>query len=124
METGTAVETVVVNGEPGVERTDVAPADEVTDRLLDAVLDDLEPSGEVATIVNGMGGTPLMELFVVNRRVQEILGDEGLDTWDSWVGEYMTSLDMCGCSVTVLDLDEEMKELLSEPAETPALTVP
>jgi len=113
-----------IHGEPGVERTEIMDADGIATELAGEVLDDLDPSGEVATIVNGMGGTPLMELFVVNRRVQEILGDEGLDTWDSWVGEYMTSLDMCGCSVTVLDLDEEMKELLSEPAETPALTVP
>jgi dihydroxyacetone kinase-like protein len=113
-----------IHGEPGVERTEIMDADGIATELAGEVLDDLDPSGEVATIVNGMGGTPLMELFVVNRRVQELLGDEGLDTWDSWVGEYMTSLDMCGCSVTVLDLDEEMKELLSEPAETPALTVP
>jgi len=112
-----------IHGEPGVERTDIMDADAIADELTGQVLDDLGPSGEVATIVNGMGGTPLSELFIVNRRVQEILGDHDLETWDAWVGEYMTSLDMCGCSVTVLDLDEEMKELLSEPAETPALKV-
>jgi len=112
-----------IHGEPGVERTDIMDADAIAEELTGEVLDDLDPSGEVAVIVNGMGGTPLSELFVVNRRVQEILGDHGLETWDTWVGEYMTSLDMCGCSVTVLDLDEEMKELLSEPAETPALKV-
>jgi len=112
-----------IHGEPGVERTGVMDADAVADELTGQVLDDLDPSGEVATIVNGMGGTPLMELFVVNRRVQEILGEEGLETWNARVGEYMTSLDMCGCSVTVLDLDEELKELLSAPAETPGLKV-
>jgi dihydroxyacetone kinase-like protein len=112
-----------IHGEPGVERTDIMDADAIAEELTGEVLDDLDPSGEVAVIVNGMGGTPLSELFVVNRRVQEVLGDHGLETWDTWVGEYMTSLDMCGCSVTVLDLDEEMKELLSEPAETPALKV-
>ncbi len=112
-----------IHGEPGVERTDIMDADAIADELTGEVLDDIDPSGEVATIVNGMGGTPLSELFIVNRRVQEILGDHGLETWDARVGEYMTSLDMCGCSVTVLDLDEEMKELLSEPAETPALKV-
>jgi dihydroxyacetone kinase-like protein len=112
-----------IHGEPGVERTDIMDADAIAEELTGEVLDDLDPSGEVAVIVNGMGGTPLSELFVVNRRVQEVLGDHGLETWDTWVGEYMTSLDMCGCSVTVLDLDEEIKELLSEPAETPALKV-
>jgi dihydroxyacetone kinase-like protein len=112
-----------IHGEPGVERTDIMDADAIAEELTGEVLDDLDPSGEVAVIVNGMGGTPLSELFVVNRRVQEVLGDHGLETWDARVGEYMTSLDMCGCSVTVLDLDEEMKELLSEPAETPALKV-
>ena len=112
-----------IHGEPGVERTDIMDADAIAEELTGEVLDDLDPSGEVAVIVNGMGGTPLSELFVINRRVQEVLGDHGLETWDTWVGEYMTSLDMCGCSVTVLDLDEEMKELLSEPAETAALKV-
>jgi len=112
-----------IHGEPGVERTGMMDADEIATELTEAVLSDLEPDGEVATIVNGMGGTPLMELFVVNRKVQEILGDHALKTWDAWVDDYMTSLDMCGCSVTVLDLDEELTELLSEPVDTPGLTV-
>ena len=112
-----------IHGEPGVERTGIVDADEITERLAGNVLDDLDPEGEVATIVNGMGGTPLSELYVVQRRLGELLDDHGLDVWDAWVGEYMTSLDMCGCSITVLDLDEEMKELLAHPAETPALRV-
>lgn len=114
-----------LHGEPGVERTAVDSADRVTDRLLDGVLEDLDPSpgADVATIVNGTGGTPLMELYVVNRRLQERLREEGLRTWDAWVGEYMTSLDMCGCSVTVMELDEEFKELLSHPVDAPGLTV-
>jgi phosphoenolpyruvate---glycerone phosphotransferase subunit DhaK len=114
-----------IHGEPGVERTDVMSADEVTDELTSHVLDDLgvEEGAEVATIVNGMGGTPLMELYVVNRRLQELLGEQGIETWDAWVGDYMTSLDMCGCSVTVLELTDELKELLAYPVDTPALTV-
>jgi dihydroxyacetone kinase-like protein len=64
-----------------------------------------------------------MELFVVNRRLQELLGERGLETWDAWVGDYMTSLDMAGCSVTVCAVDDELKELLGAPADTPALTV-
>ena len=114
-----------IHGEPGVERTDVMSADEITAELTEAVLDDLALDGgqEVMTIVNGMGGTPLMELFVVNRKLQAILGDHGLDTWDAWVGDYMTSLDMEGCSITVCAVDDELKTLLGAPAETPALTV-
>jgi len=114
-----------IHGEPGVERTDVMEADEITEELTESVLDDLDLDGgrEVMTIVNGMGGTPLMELFVVNRKLQEILGDHGLETWDAWVGDYMTSLDMDGCSITVCAVDEELKELLGASADTPALTV-
>jgi len=114
-----------IHGEPGVERTETMSADEVTDELTEAVLDDLELDAgqEVVTIVNGMGGTPQMELFVVNRRLQELLGERDIETWDAWVGDYMTSLDMAGCSITVCAVDEELKELLGAPAETPALTV-
>jgi len=114
-----------IHGEPGVERTETMSADEVTDELTETVLDDLELDGgqEVVTIVNGMGGTPQMELFVVNRRLQELLGERDIETWDAWVGDYMTSLDMAGCSITVCAVDEELKELLGAPAETPALTV-
>ncbi|WP_254546609.1 dihydroxyacetone kinase subunit DhaK [Halomarina pelagica] len=112
-----------IHGEPGVERVEMMSADEIADRLATAVLDDVDPEGEVATIVNGMGGTPLSELYIVNRRLQELLGERGLETWDAWVGDYMTSLDMRGCSITVLDLDDELKELLAHEADTPALTV-
>ncbi|MDS0282967.1 dihydroxyacetone kinase subunit DhaK [Haloarcula onubensis] len=114
-----------IHGEPGVERTDVMSADEITEELTEGVLEDLDldEGQEVMTIVNGMGGTPLMELFVVNRKLQEMLGEHGLETWDAWVGDYMTSLDMEGCSITVCAVDDELKELLAAPAETPALTV-
>ena len=114
-----------IHGEPGTERTGVMTADEVADHLTEAVLADLEldAGAEVATIVNGMGGTPLSELYIVNRRVQEVLGERDIETWDGWVGDYMTSLDMCGCSITVMELDAELKELLAFPVDTPALTV-
>ncbi|GGL24358.1 dihydroxyacetone kinase subunit DhaK [Halarchaeum grantii] len=114
-----------IHGEPGVERTETASADEVADTLLDHVLDDLDVAAgeEVVTIVNGMGGTPLSELYIVQRRVAERLDEAGVDVHDAWVGDYMTSLDMKGCSVTVCRVDDELKELLAAPAETPALTV-
>ncbi|MFC6726340.1 dihydroxyacetone kinase subunit DhaK, partial [Halobium palmae] len=112
-----------IHGEPGVERTEVMSADEITETLTDRVLEDLalDDGQEVVTIVNGMGGTPLMELYVVNRKLQELMGEHGLETWDAWVGDYMTSLDMMGCSVTVCAVDDELKELLAAPADTPAL---
>ncbi|WP_089383898.1 dihydroxyacetone kinase subunit DhaK [Halorubrum vacuolatum] len=114
-----------IHGEPGTERVDHMPADEITDHLTERVLEDLgtDSGAEVVTIVNGMGGTPLSELYVVNRRLQEILGDRGIETWDAWVGDYMTSLDMMGCSITVLEVDDELKELLAAPADSPALKV-
>jgi dihydroxyacetone kinase-like protein len=112
-----------IHGEPGTERTDLMSADEVTEHLTENVLADLDlgEGQEVVTIVNGMGGTPQSELFVVNRRLQQLMDDHGLETWDAWVGDYMTSLDMMGCSVTVCAVDDELKELFAAPADTPAL---
>ncbi|MFC5134852.1 MULTISPECIES: dihydroxyacetone kinase subunit DhaK [Haloferacaceae] len=114
-----------IHGEPGTERTDVMSADEVTEELTEAVLEDLElePGREVVTIVNGMGGTPQMELFVVNRRLRELLGERDLSVHDAWVGDYMTSLDMAGVSITVCAVDDELKELFDATTDTPALTV-
>ena len=114
-----------IHGEPGTERTDMMSADEITDHLTEQVLEDLDldEGQEIITMVNGMGGTPQSELFILNRRLQEIVADHGLDTWDAWVGDYMTSLDMMGASITVAAVDEELKELLEAPADTPALTV-
>ena len=113
-----------IHGEPGTERTELMDADAITEELTENVIDDLDLDAgqEVLTIVNGMGATPQMELFVVNRRLQELMDDHGLETWDAWVGDYMTSLDMAGCSVTVCAVDDELKELLDAPADTPALT--
>ena len=112
-----------IHGEPGVERTGMMSADEITEELTTSVLADLDldDGQEVVTIVNGMGGTPLSELFIVNRKVQELMDEHGLETWDAMVGDYMTSLDMMGCSVTVCAVDDELKELLAHPADTPAL---
>ena len=114
-----------IHGEPGTERTDMMSADEITDHLTEKVLADLDlnEGQEIITLVNGMGGTPQSELFIVNRRLQEIVSDHGLNTWDAWVGDYMTSLDMMGCSITVAAVDDELKELLEAAADTPALTV-
>ena len=114
-----------IHGEPGTERTGAMSADEITEELADNVLADLDldDGQEVVTIVNGMGATPQMELFVLNRKLQQLLGDRGLETWDARVGDYMTSLDMAGCSITVCAVDEELKSVFGAAADTPALKV-
>ena len=73
--------------------------------------------------INGCGSTPLMELFIVNNRVADVLAEKGIKVYKTMVGEYMTSLEMEGFSITLLRLDDQMKELLDEEADTPALTV-
>jgi dihydroxyacetone kinase-like protein len=114
-----------IHGEPGVDRTEVRPADEITDELVDPVVDDLglEAGDEVVAMVNGLGGTAEGELYIVNRRLQERLDDIAVDVHDTWVGEYCTSLDMAGCSITLLELDNELRDLLDHPVITPGLTV-
>ena len=108
-----------IHGEPGTERTEVKEADEIVEDLVNSVLEDLpfEADDEVAVIVNGMGGTPLMELYIANRKVNQMLVDKGIKTYKTFVGEYMTSLEMAGLSVTLLKLDDELKELLKAPTE-------
>ena len=106
-----------IHGEPGTERTKVKSADEIVANLVNEVLDDLpfEEDDEVAVIVNGMGGTPLMELYIANRKVNEMLEDKDIKSYKTFVGEYMTSLEMAGLSVTLLRLDDELKDLLDAP---------
>jgi dihydroxyacetone kinase-like protein len=108
-----------IHGEPGTERTEAMKADEIVDELLGSVIEDIpyEEGDEVALMVNGMGGTPLMELFVVNRRAHQILEEKGIKVHKTFVGEYMTSLEMAGVSVTLLKLDDQTKELLDAPTE-------
>lgn len=110
-----------IHGEPGVERTAVKTAKEVADILLHKILEDFDYSNsEVALLVNGLGGTPLMELYILNKEVHQLLTDRGIKVHKTLVGNYMTALDMTGCSLTLLKLDEELKELLDAPCDTPA----
>lgn len=114
---------VGIHGEPGRHRMPMANADTITDQLLEPVLQDLGvASGEqVLLFVNGMGGTPLSELYIVYRRAAEMLGQRGIRAERSLVGNYITALDMQGASITVLRLDEELTELWDSPVHTPAL---
>ncbi|PJI94452.1 dihydroxyacetone kinase subunit DhaK [Luteimicrobium subarcticum] len=112
-----------IHGEPGRRRIPLAPADEITQMLLDPVADDLGlTSGEeVLLLVNGMGGTPLSELYVVYRQARKLLEGRGAVVVRSLVGNYVTSLEMQGASVTVLRLDAELTELWDAPVHTAAL---
>src|SRR5699024_4205235 len=113
-----------IHGEPGIERKPVARADAIAEELTGKVLSDLDFSGsDVAVMVNGMGATPEMELFLINKKVQSILHDKGIHVYRTFVGDYMTSMEMAGCSVTLLKLDEEMKELLDATSDAPAFRI-
>lgn len=110
-----------IHGEPGTHREKIKPADAIVDQLLEQILGDLDYKGqEVAVMINGSGATPLMELFILNNHVSDVLKEMGIRVYRTFVGEYMTSLEMEGFSISLLRLDEEMKELLTAPADTPA----
>jgi len=110
-----------IHGEPGTHRETLKTADEITDMLLDKILADLDYSGaETAVMINGAGATPLMELFIINNRVADVLAEKGIKVYKTFVGEYMTSLEMEGFSISILRLNDRLKELLDAPADTPA----
>lgn len=111
-----------IHGEPGTHREKIQTADGIAQQLVDKILaEGIYHSGdEVAVIVNGLGATPLMELYIVSDKVQAILQEKGIQMVKTYVGNYMTSLEMAGCSVTLLKLDAELKNLLLAPADTPA----
>ncbi|MBV9490545.1 MAG: dihydroxyacetone kinase subunit DhaK [Verrucomicrobia bacterium] len=112
-----------IHGEPGRQRMKLRPADEVTEMLLSPILEDLalRSGEEVLLFVNSMGGTPLLELFVVYRKAEELLRERGLKVTRNLVGPFITSLEMAGASITVLRLDDELKRLWDAPVHTPAL---
>lgn len=110
-----------IHGEPGVERTAVKTAKELAEILCSRILADMDYSGsEVAVMVNGLGGTPLMELYILAGEVNTLLNEKGLKPCRWYVGNYMTSLEMSGCSVSLLKLDEEMKSYLDAVTDAPA----
>jgi dihydroxyacetone kinase-like protein len=112
---------VGLHGEPGRKRTKVMPADEVIEILMEGIVPDLpfNSGDEVAVMVNGLGGTPTMELYVAFRHVAACLNQRDIQIVKTYIGEYCTSLDMAGCSVSLLKLDEEMKSLLELPVDIP-----
>ena len=114
-----------IHGEPGIYRKDISTADEVAQELVNKILKDMSINNgeEVAVMVNGLSGTPLMELYIINKKVNEILMAKGVKIHKTFVGEFMTSLEMVGCSVSILKLDDELKGLLDAKANTPAFKV-
>ena len=110
-----------IHGEPGTHREKIKTADEITDLLLAQILADIDYTGsEVAVMINSSGATPLMELFIINNRVADVLAEKGVKVYRTFVGEYMTSIEMAGFSISLLKLDDQLKELLDAHADTPA----
>ncbi|MFE7750514.1 dihydroxyacetone kinase subunit DhaK [Streptomyces sp. NPDC057428] len=110
-----------IHGEPGRERRAMMTSREIADFSVDAVLEDLRPSGPVLVLVNGLGSTPLLELYGFNAEVQRVLSERGVTVARTLVGNYVTSLDMAGCSVTLCQADDELVRLWDAPVQTPAL---
>ncbi len=110
---------VGIHGEPGRRRDTLASANEIVTELLDAIVPDLpfESGDQVALMVNGLGGTPISELYLLYGIAHRQLADRGVGVWRSYVGEYCTSLEMAGASITLVKVDDEIKDLLSAPAE-------
>jgi dihydroxyacetone kinase-like protein len=110
---------VGIHGEPGRRRDTMKPANDIVDELLNAVVSDLpyESGDRVALMINGLGGTPISELYLLYGRAHQQLTDRGITVGRSYVGEYCTSLDMAGASLTLVKLDEEIERLLAAPAE-------
>lgn len=110
---------VGIHGEPGRSREKLASADEIIDQMLEAVRSDLpyESGDDVALMINGLGGTPISELYLLYGRAHQVLTDRGINVRRNYVGEYCTSLDMAGASVTLVKLDDEIDRLLAAPAE-------
>ena len=113
---------VGIHGEAGVLREELGTANEIAQKIVGRIVADLpfNTNDEVSLLINGFGGTPLQELFILNNEVRKILDQKGIAVYRTMVGNYMTSIDMAGASVTLLKLDIEIKKLLDAPADTVA----
>nr|VZR99709.1 PTS-dependent dihydroxyacetone kinase, dihydroxyacetone-binding subunit DhaK [Mycoplasma feriruminatoris] len=114
-----------IHGEPGVYREKLKPVDQIVDTLTEKILSDItiNKDDEVAVMVNGMGATPEMELLVINNHLNDILTKKGIKIYKTFVGNFMTSIEMGGFSISILKLDNELKELLDHKADTAGLKV-
>lgn len=113
-----------IHGEPGTHKEKLAPVDEITEHLLENILKDIDfENSEVAVMINSSGATPLMELYIVGNKLADVLEEKNIKIYKNFVGHYMTSMEMAGFSITLLKLDDELKELLDYKADTPGLKV-
>ena len=114
---------VGIHGEPGRTRMKLKPADEIVELLMEPIISDLpyKSGDEVLMFVNGLGGTPLIELYIVYRKAAEIAKKAGLKITRKFVGSYITSLEMAGTSITLLKMDTQLTKLWDAPVHTPAL---
>jgi phosphoenolpyruvate---glycerone phosphotransferase subunit DhaK len=110
-----------IHGEPGIKRGPLKTAKEISEEIIKYLTEDLalESGDEVAVLVNGSGATPLEELYIVNREVYHILAKQNIQIYKTYVGEYATSMEMAGCSISLLKLDDELKLYLDAPAHSP-----
>ena len=113
-----------IHGEPGKVREKLQTADQITERMVAAILADLQPAAgdRLAVMVNGLGATPPEELYIIFRKAHAILTGQGISIHRAYVGEYATSMEMAGASITLMRLDDELAELLDHPARTPFFT--
>ncbi|MFQ3544120.1 dihydroxyacetone kinase subunit DhaK [Halobacillus rhizosphaerae] len=114
-----------IHGEPGMETTEVSSANDIAERLVDQVLPELnlKNGDEVTVMVNGLGATPLMELYILSNHIHDLIREKGAVISDTHVGNFMTALEMTGASLTVLKHNEEIKSLLKQPCNTLALNI-
>ena len=108
-----------IHGEPGVERGPLQPADAIVDDIIDRIFAEMNPQrgDKVAVLVNSLGGTTLMELYIMNRRVRQRLDAAGVEVHGTWVGPYCTSLEAAGASVTLMHLNDELVRMIDHPCE-------
>ncbi|RDW20634.1 dihydroxyacetone kinase subunit DhaK [Oceanobacillus chungangensis] len=109
------------HGEPGIKKVPMDKADNIADELLKHIFADmpLNKDDEVAVLVNGLGSTPRLELYIMYRRVEQVLKEKGIHIYRSYVGDYITSLEMGGCSITLTKVDDELKKLIDHPVDCP-----
>lgn len=111
-----------IHGEAGIEKTELKPSKEIATIIVDKILADKDyGNSEVAVMINGLGATPLMELYILTKDVDDVLKARGLKPVKYYVGNYMTAIEMAGASCSILKLDDELKELLEYPSNTMAL---
>ncbi|SCP97979.1 dihydroxyacetone kinase subunit DhaK [Anaerobium acetethylicum] len=115
---------VGIHGEPGIQREKIISADDLAQRMVSALIKELNVvDEEVAVLINGFGSTPLQELYVLHNAVARLLNEKNIPVYRTFVGNYMTSIDMFGASVTFMKMNPQLKELLDEESDTPAMKV-